>query len=292
VLALLVRRTWLLALAATLACAAFAARAVASLVEASYLSPAADPAPLEPRPVAGPPPRAKLDGSALVARNMFCSTCTLDATPPGGPGPANTFVPPAVLVAIVVGGAPRATLIVPATGAQGSWGAGDRVSGVGTLVHVGWSSVELVDDDGRLGRLSLRGTEAAAQDDSGAATPGPAAAADPWAGRVERIDDQTFAVERGLVRELVSGSVAAGARVTPITRDGKLAGLRVLGVRDGSLARAVGLANGDVLEAINNQRIESANTLLELYARLEQLTTVELAGTRAGRPITLTLRLR
>jgi hypothetical protein len=47
-----------------------------------------------------------------------------------------------------------------------------------------------------------------------------------------------------------------------------------------------------VLQAVNNQKIESANTLLGLYAQLEQLSTVELAGTRGGKPLTLTLRLR
>ena len=47
-----------------------------------------------------------------------------------------------------------------------------------------------------------------------------------------------------------------------------------------------------MLQAVNNQKIESANTLLGLYSQLEQLNTVELAGTRAGKPLTLTLRLR
>jgi len=63
-------------------------------------------------------------------------------------------------------------------------------------------------------------------------------------------------------------------------------------VRSGSIAGALGLRNGDVLQAVNNTKIESANTLLELYAQLEQLNNVELAGTRAGKPMTLMLRLR
>ena len=43
---------------------------------------------------------------------------------------------------------------------------------------------------------------------------------------------------------------------------------------------------------MNNTKIESANTLLGLYAELDKLQTVELAGTRKGKPLTLTLRLR
>src|SRR5690606_25847965 len=105
--------------------------------------------------------------------------------------------------------------------------------------------------------------------------------------------EHTFEVDRSLVRDLVGGSVgAAGARIAPITKNGKLEGLRLFGVRPSSIAGALGLKNGDVLEAVNNQKIESANTLLGLYSQLDQLGTVELAGTRGGKPLTLTLRLR
>jgi S1-C subfamily serine protease len=84
----------------------------------------------------------------------------------------------------------------------------------------------------------------------------------------------------------------AGARVSPMTKNGALTGLKVLGVRRDGLAASLGLQNGDVLEGINNTKIESANTLLGLYAQLETLDTVELEGTRHGKPLTLTLRLR
>ena len=63
----LVRRTWLLALVATLACAAFAATAVASLVEASYLAPAPHGAPL-PAPVVADKPVAKEEPVKPVAQ--------------------------------------------------------------------------------------------------------------------------------------------------------------------------------------------------------------------------------
>ena len=46
------------------------------------------------------------------------------------------------------------------------------------------------------------------------------------------------------------------------------------------------------LASVNNEKIESANTLLTFYAQLDSLNNVELAGTRAGKPLTLTLRLR
>jgi hypothetical protein len=231
------------------------------------------------------------DGSALVARNMFCSTCTGTG---GEPGPMDSFKPDAILIATSVGADPRATLRVPATEVQGSWGVGDVIPGIGRIEHVGFTSIDVVEvaGSGRRGRLSLFDGIPGGRGDAGAATPAPAAA-DPFADRVRKIDAATFEVDRQLVRDLVGGSPkAAGARISPISKNGKLTGLRLFGLRSGSLAASMGLQNGDVLEAINNQRIESANTLLGIYSQLDQLNVVELAGTRHGKPLTLTLRLR
>jgi len=47
-----------------------------------------------------------------------------------------------------------------------------------------------------------------------------------------------------------------------------------------------------VLKSVNNTDIKSANVLLGLYAQLDQLNVVELDGTRGGKPLQLTLRLR
>src|SRR5262249_31319217 len=120
-----------------------------------------------------------------------------------------------------------------------------------------------------------------------------AAPEDPWAERVKKIDDHTFEVDRALVRELASGATKPGAmRIMPVSENGTLTGLRVFGAQPGSLASALGLKNGDVLTAINNQPIKSVQTLIDMYSQLDQLTYVELAGTRGGKPLALDLRLR
>lgn len=281
----IIRRTWLVAVVTVMACAAFSARAVAALFEASYLAPPAGGLPL-PKVAPAPRTRTPPDGSSLVARNIFCSTC--DALP-GGPGPTDSFVPDAILIATSIGTEPRATVRVPATEVQGSWGVGDTIPGLGKVDDISWVSIEIIDASGRRGRLAL----------AGAATPGPATSAPPaaaseWSDRVKKIDDHTFEVDRQLVRDLVTGTAkAGGVRIMPLTgENGQLAGLRVFGVRDGSLPAALGLKNADTLQAVNNVKIESANTLLNLFAQLDQLNVVELDGTRAGKPLALTLRLR
>jgi hypothetical protein len=274
-------------LAAVTACAAFAAHAVAALMEAMYLAPAARagaPSPLTPARAAPPSP-AKRDGGAFVARDMFCSTCT-----PAEPAPGDGFTPDATLVATSVGLEPIATLRT--RNVSGNFGVGDAVPGVGTIAHIGFTYVEIVDEGGRHGRVTLAGNGEA----GGAATP-PAAAAqatDPWDGRLRKIDDHTFEVDRSLVRELVSGQVKAGsARVIPIPgENGQLAGLRITGVRESSLAGALGMKNADTLTEINGTRITNANVLLDVLAKLDTLNVVEVDGMRGGKPLGITLRLK
>lgn len=287
---MLVRRTWLVAPITVIVCASFGARAVAALVDAQVPEPAPLPRTAPPSEKAKAPVRVKPDGMSFVARNMFCSTC---APSPGVPaGPTDSFVADAQLIATSVGDDPRATVRVRATEAQGSWGLGEQIPGVGTIEHIGFVTIDVVDGAGRHATLSLLEP---AQGTTAIAAPAPAASPeDPFADRLRKIDDHTFEVDRSLVRELVGGSMTkAGARVSPVTsKSGTLDGLKVLGVRRDGLAGRLGLQTGDVLEGINNTKIESANTLLGLYAQLETLDSVELEGTRRGKPLTLTLRLR
>jgi general secretion pathway protein C len=291
VLAGLVRRTWLVVVLATITCAVFAAHAVAALASARYLDDPPAPAPhLQVIPVVSDARAGTKDGTALVERNMFCSTCT--PSPVTGSGPADSFVPDAILIATSIGTEPIATVRVPATEVQGSWGVGDLIPGIGIVDRIGFVSIDIRDTRGRTGTLSLR-TPSSGRGDGDAATSAPATAASPYADRVRAIDATTFEVERNLVRDLVTGTVKpGGTRIIPIGKDGKLEGLRVAGVRPDSLAGALGLANGDLLVAVNNTKIESANTLLDLYAQLDKLDQVVLEGTRKGKPLTLTLRLR
>jgi S1-C subfamily serine protease len=215
---------------------------------------------------------------------MFCSTCT-----PTVPEPTAGFAPDATLVATSVGFMPIATLRTNTV--SGNFGVGDVVPGVGTIAKIGFTYVELVDSDGRHGRVTLEGSGDAGR---AATPPAAAAAADPWEGRLTKIDDHTFEVERSLVRELVSGQVKAGsARVIPIPGpNGQLAGLRMTGVRAGSLAGSLGLKNADTLTEINGTKITNANVLLDVLAKLDTLDVVEVDGTRGGKPLGITLRLK
>jgi S1-C subfamily serine protease len=55
---------------------------------------------------------------------------------------------------------------------------------------------------------------------------------------------------------------------------------------------ALGMRNADTITEINGAKITSANTLLDVLAKLDQLNVVEVDGTRGGKPLGITLRLR
>ncbi|TMQ07999.1 MAG: hypothetical protein E6J91_34265 [Deltaproteobacteria bacterium] len=277
------RRPWLVTLAAVVVCAGFAAHAATSLVDARYLSevPSRPPGPAPPRPA----PRVRPDGDQLLARDMFCSSCRGGSAAAAVAGLAGAQ---ATLIATSLGRESYATLVVTPTAVQGSWGLGEAIPGLGRVDRIAPTWIEIVDASGHRGRLSL--LDAAADRGSDTAMSSPAAAA--WSRRVQKIDEQTYEVDRSLVRELVSGTTQGGVRAVPVFDRGGIGGIRLVGMTETSVAAALGLSAGDKLTAINGAPIQSLQQLLDLYAGLDQLSSVELSGTHAGKPLVRTLRLR
>ncbi len=288
----LLRRTWIVAIAAVLVCSAFAAHAASSIVEAQAFSPPAVSPPVTRATPPAAPPRAPRDGADLVARNMFCSTCDPPPADPGNPGAVYSGKP-AILIATAIGKESRATVRVPETEVQGDWGLGDRVPGVGTIDRIGPVSIDVVDSAGV--HATLRLLALPATDPNGSAKPSKdPSPPDPYADSIKKIDDKTYEVRRELVRELVTGVQKPGKiRMMPIVnKDGEVGGVRVYGVTPGSLPNMIGLKSADTIDSINGEPIKSAQQLLDLYAKLDKLDTVELGGKRAGKPLAIELRLR
>ena len=284
--------TWVIATVTVVICAFFVARAVSSIIAAETLT--EDPTP--PVPVAAPAEpilasRVKVDGTK-IDRNIFCSDCepSIATTPV-----ADRYTgEPAVLIATMIGREPRAIVRVLASEAQGSWGIGERIPGVGMIDRIGNTSIDVVDVAGHRGTISLLDSQAAGQPKHvDAATSAPAAPADPFADSVRKIAENDYEVERSLVRGLVTGTTKAGTvRAMPVMKGGEIQGIRLSGVRAGTIPTALGLKNGDTISAIDGDQIKNVQQLLDLYAKLDNVSAVELNVTRGGKPFNLTLRLR
>lgn len=285
------RRFWIVGAATVTVCAVLAARAAGQVVEARYLTDAPR-APTLPRveQQAPPPPAQPVTGNAalLVERNMFCSDCGSAGDPEPGATAASTL--PLVLIATSLGREPWATVRNSETGAQGAFGVGDRIPHVGAVAHVAGTWIEVMNDAaGRVERIELLAAAGAAGTPK---APTPASPASPYADRVKAIDDHTFEVDRQLVRDLVSGGKVEGVFIRPQTKDGQLQGIKVVTARASSIAAAIGLKSGDLIEGIDGKKIEGANQLIDMLAKLDDISTVTLDGTRKGAAMSIELRLR
>jgi len=295
----LAHRTWIFSVITVVSCVGFAARAATSIVAGRYLSPEvpdrAGPTPAVVQRVlpSGAAPRTAL-GDQLVERNMFCSSCSTLGSPGAPAATPELALTTAVLIETSLGPEPRATVRVIASDVQGSWGLGETIPGLGLVGRIAPQWIEVVDTIGHRGRLTLLAAlEPAAGRGSDTAMSESPPAALRWSARITKLDDQHYEVDRSLIRELVTGVTRAdGVRPVPILDHGEIKGVRLLGVSTTSIPFALGLHSGDSLTAIDGEPIKNVNQLLDLYARLDQLSSVELSGLRAGNPLVRTLRLR
>ena len=107
-----------------------------------------------------------------------------------------------------------------------------------------------------------------------------AVSAKPLVSRVQRPDVSAF--EGGLFRQL---------RVVPEQVNGKVAGLRLFGIRPGSLLATLGLKNGDRLETINGFSVANPEQALQAYARLRTAEHLRVRVVRAGQPLDIDLHI-
>ena len=152
---LLKRYFWTLPLVMIVACSFLAALGANHIVEAKYLlgsdAPKTTAHHLKPKKETQKPPPSK-DAAAVIARNMFCSTC--DPPKPadtGGPAaPVDENHPPLTtlplaLLATIVAQDPRvsaATILNTASARSGSYGVGDLIPDVGDVRKIHPKSVD------------------------------------------------------------------------------------------------------------------------------------------------------
>jgi len=161
-----------------------------------------------------------------------------------------------------------------------------RVVGIGESAFGGRvaailpDSVTLEFEGRRLLELRLSG-------DSGSAAIARAAPAvsDPGAHVLARRD-----VERRIGEE--APRILAETTLMPAIDAGRVAGFTLTRVPENSLLTEAGLRAGDVLTQINDTPIDSMATLIGLWPRLQNQSTLTAIVLRNGQPVSLTVSLR
>jgi general secretion pathway protein C len=124
-----------------------------------------------------------------------------------------------------------------------------------------------------------------------AAAPEPGKANDK--AKIQKLSDTEFKIDRSVVDEHLEDPLTSfsSLRFVPDRKDGKLIGLRLFGIRPGSLLNTLGLQNGDRLESINGFSIASPQQALEAYAHLSTAKRLSVRVVRLGRPLQIDLNI-
>jgi type II secretion system protein C len=214
----------------------------------------------------------------------------LDSQPPA---PVPPLAPKDLAVAgVVVGSTPeRSSAILTSGGRTRVVTVGESAFG-GRLVSVSEGGVAL---EFGTERVALRLPTAAEADLSRPAAPAAVRPSLPPGAPPE--DPETPAremsrveVQRRLGEEIPR--ILAETAIAPVTEDGRVVGVQITRLPEGSLLTDAGLRTGDVLTRINDTDIDGMATLVGLWPRLQNASELRAVVRRNGQPFSLRVSLR
>lgn len=125
--------------------------------------------------------------------------------------------------------------------------------------------------------------------DSGAGRPG-----DDLAQGVTKTGAYDYNISRSMLDQQLKDlpKLQQDGRVVPHYKDNQYQGFKLVGVRPGSLYRAIGIRSGDVITAVNGNKIDSPNKALELFEQLKNSSNISVEIERRGQPKTLSYSIQ
>jgi general secretion pathway protein C len=188
--------------------------------------------------------------------------------------------PDLTAVGVVLARRPGASIVILRSGGR------SRVVAVGESAFGGRvaeisATGAVIDFDGT--RTALRLASAPAPLAQGA--PPPEAPSDPAALSMDRRD-----LERRLALE--TSRILAETALVPVQNGSQVEGFAITRMPEGTLLSDAGLKAGDIVTEINGTPIDSLATLVGLWPKLQNETSVRAVVLRGGQPLTLSLSLR
>jgi type II secretion system protein C len=106
---------------------------------------------------------------------------------------------------------------------------------------------------------------------------------------VKKTGAYDYQVSRSMIDEELKdmGRLQSEARVVPHYKNQKYEGFKLVGVRPGSLYRALGIRSGDVIKSVNGTVIDNPGKALELFNQLQNSSNISIDVERRGQPKTL-----
>ena len=276
-------------LAASGLAALFAARGVSSVV-ASALTPSGSSYARAPRL---PPPKPAFDSTrvtradAILRRNPFDSetgSLTGETTPSH---PAFSLQPCANARASIVVASDDAdwslAAIIPSPGAPPLLRRRGASVGDFTVEFISADRVWLRDERGALCAAKLAAAVPPPAASSSSAPHGPAL--DPSITRgIERVSQGEYRIDRGVLDRLFEdyATLARGTTVTPDKLNGRVVGMRLDGVRTGSVLDLLGFESGDRIVTVNGTDLSDPTRAIEAIGAIRVAPRIDIDLSRRG----------
>jgi general secretion pathway protein C len=300
----------------------FQAAGATQLIGAAFTSPASSAAP--PRSASLPPPSTleRPTAEAIIHRNPFDSvTGPLDAEKLDVPVPSKSPVDNSDPLSAPACDSPTVFIVTESTDPLWSVAAlqapgeprprmhrvGDDVGGK-KVEFIGYNPREAtpsvwLSSGSTLCQAMLFKTQPvlpAAPVAAAAAPPPPPPSSGPSpvpadiASKIQKISDTEFNIDRSVVDKILENQaeLMKSARIVPETKDGKVLGIRLFGIRPETLLGTLGLQNGDRLESINGFNMGSPEKALEAYARLRTASQLDVSVNRRGATVAITHHIK
>jgi len=303
---LLRKYLWAVDLGVVALCATFLAMAASGAVESKLAS---TPAPARVVSARPPKPDGKSafnkDPTAILKRNIFCSTCPPIFDEDATTGPETTTeietktTLPLGLLAIMYAPPPNgikwsiAVMRDTEDKVLGAYPIGGKIHGA-TVTGILETRVYL-DNAGKAEYIDL--FEAPAPPPQ-VAVAVPNRDTDPFAADlakgIKKLGEHNYELQRNTL-ESVLGNMALlsrSARIVPEMKDGKAAGFRLFAVRPDGPFAMIGMQNGDIISSINGLEITSPEKALEVYAKLKSASHLSLGMERNSQKITKEYNIR
>ncbi|MBM4360311.1 MAG: general secretion pathway protein GspC, partial [Deltaproteobacteria bacterium] len=126
------------------------------------------------------------------------------------------------------------------------------------------------------------------------ATPGNGGLSPELAAKIHKVSDTEFNVDRSVIDEILENQaeLMKTARIVPDKQGDKVMGIRLFGIRSGTLLSTLGLKNGDRLESINGFDMSDPQKALEAYGRLRTADALKVKLNRGGSPLNIDFKIQ
>lgn len=233
------------------------------------------------------------DYDVLVKQNYF--SVDADKAAPARPKPVSRSTEsqitissiPAILIGTLAGGIDNPLAIIQDTRNRSVdiYGVGDRLLNMAEVKRIERMRV-LVERNGKIEEIVLSEDNEAPKGKKGKRNKKAVKASKKKTPSLDVVEngENEFVIDKEQFSDLLTdlGPLLSSARVVPNFEGGVIDGYKIFAIRSNSLYEKIGLQNGDIIDAINGNKIETPDKALMLFQQLKSEEHFDLSIRRDG----------